>query len=348
MNRIESIIDFIFTKHRWVVHVLYWLFVLVFYVIFFGRKNENYFSTFFFVGLLMPVTAGATYFLNYLLVPRYLMKERYAKFILYFIYTLIASLYLEMVVSFSTFIILAKLQTRNMSPASIDVFILLSSLLMVVFLGVAIKMLLHWRKSKEDYQKLMRDKVEAELRFLKSQLNPHFLFNTLNNLYYLASEKSDKAPQAILALSELLDYVLHETKLDYVSLEKEIQQIKNYMALESLRYEDRLQIDFKLEGNPQAHKIAPMLLMTLADNAFKHGVMPSVGKATIAISLRCTPTDFHAQVENSVGDNVNENTNGIGLENLKSQLNLLYKDSHQLTFTKTLNSFQVNMSLYEV
>ncbi len=189
MNRLESFLDYLFSRQRWVIHVFFWLLILAFYVVFFGRKNSNYLQTFFFVGLLMPVTIGTTYFLNYYLVPRYLMKERFGFFLLYFVYTLIGSLFMEMMISMLTFIVMAEIKITDMSPASIDIFFLLTSLLMVVFFGVAIKMMLHWRKSKDDYQSLMKDKIEAELKFLKVQLNPHFLFNTLNNLYYLTTAK---------------------------------------------------------------------------------------------------------------------------------------------------------------
>jgi sensor histidine kinase YesM len=344
MGQLEIFTDKLFSRHRWAIHLIFWSLVFLFYSVFFGRKNENYEQTFFFVGLLMPVTIGTTYFLNYFLVPRYLLAERYGKFILYFIYTLIASVYLEMIISYLTFILIAQLQIHSMSPASIDIFFLLSSLLVVVFLGVAIKLLLHWRKGKEDYQKLMRDKVEAELRFLKMQLNPHFLFNTLNNLYYLASEKSDKTPQAILALGELLDYVLHETKVEFVPLEKEIQQLKNYVALESLRYEDRLTVELKTSGNLAAHKMVPMLLITLADNAFKHGVMPAVGRAWIEISIVCGDR-VQISVKNSLGGQTKNNSKGIGLENLRSQLNLLYPSHHSFETSATENMFQVSVML---
>lgn len=296
----------------------------------------------------MPVTIGTTYFLNYFLVPRFLMKERYGLFILYFIYTLIGSLYLEMVISYAVFIIVAEVQIRNMSPASIDIFSLLASLLVVVFFGVAIKILLHWRKSKEDYQKLMRDKVEAELKFLKTQLNPHFLFNTLNNLYYLASEKSEKTPQAILALSELLDYVLHDAKGDFVPLEKEIQQVKNFIALESLRYEDKLSVDINISGDARLNRIAPMILITLTDNAFKHGVMPSAGKAWVKISIACQSERVVAEIMNSVSGNAKVTGYRIGLQNLQSQLNLLYGNRHSFNVVRANDSFQVKLELHEV
>ncbi len=242
MNQPMIWLDSIIIRKRWILHVAFWLMVVLIYGIFFGRRNNNYFQTIFFVGLLMPVVIGVTYFFNYYLIPRFLISGHYRFFILYSLYTILTALFLSVMVSLLTFLIMAELRVQNMSPASVDIFFLLTSLLMVVFFGVAIKMLLHWRGSKEEYQKLMRDKVEAELKFLKVQLNPHFLFNTLNNLYYLTTEKSDKAPQAILQLSEMLDYVMHSSKSVFVPLEKELKQVENYIALELLRYEDRVQI----------------------------------------------------------------------------------------------------------
>ena len=348
MDRLGLFIDYLFLRQRWVVHFLFWLLVLILYVIFFGRQDNNYLQTFFFVGLLMPVTIGTTYFLNYFLVPYYLMKERFGLFTLYFIYTLIGSLFLEMIIAWLTFIVMADVQIRKMSPASVHISFLLVALLMVVFLGVAIKMLLHWRKSKDDYQKLMRDKVEAELKFLKMQLNPHFLFNTLNNLYYLASEKSDKAPGAILALSELLDYVLRETKAEFVSLEKEIKLVQNYVALESLRYEDRLKVDFEISGHVAKSKIAPMLLLTLVENAFKHGVMKAVGNNWIKIKMDCGEEKIVMEVSNSHRTLPQPHNNGIGLDNLRNQLTLLYKDRHSLNIHQDAGTFSVNLTLKEM
>ena len=344
MNRVGIFLDYLFSRQRWVIHVLFWLLILVFYVVFFGRKNNNYLQTFFFVGLLMPVTIGTTYFLNYYLVPRYLMKERYGFFLLYFIYTLIGSLFMEMMISMLTFIVMAGIKIKDMSPASIDIFFLLTSLLMVVFFGVAIKMMLHWRKSKDDYQKLMRDKVEAELKFLKVQLNPHFLFNTLNNLYYLTTEKSDKAPQAILQLSEMLDYVMHSSKSVFVPLDKELKQVENYIALELLRYEDRIQIDSLVIGHSENHTIGPMILITLIENAFKHGVMKSTGKSWIRMKIECSANKLEVTISNSWRNK--ESGNGIGLENLKSQLNHLYPENHFLEVaTDKPGEFSVNLVL---
>ncbi len=331
-------------KRRWVLHVTFWVIVLLLYGFFFGRRNSNYLQTLFFVGLLMPVVIGATYIFNYYLIPRFLITGRYSLFILYSFYTILTSLFLEMMVSLLTFLIMAEFRAQNMSPASIDIFFLMSSLLLVVFLGVAIKMASHWQHSKRDYQLLMLEKVETELKFLKTQLNPHFLFNTLNNLYYLTTEKSDKAPQAILQLSEMLDYVMHSGKSVFVPLEKELKQVENYIALELLRYEDRVAISTQFKGNLKKYEIGPMILVTLIENAFKHGVMPVAGKAWINLNVEEDGKRLSIFISNSSSQA--KSGNGIGLDNLRSQLDHLYRDDYSMEVVNSgENGFSVNLTL---
>lgn len=175
---------------------------------------------------------------------------------------------------------------------------------------------------------LMLEKVETELKFLKAQLNPHFLFNTLNNLYYLATVKSDKAPQAILALSEVLDYVLKEGKSTFVSLDRELKHLHNYVGLELLRYEERVDVKINVVGDPEKHFIGPMILITLMENAFKHGVMPVASKSWINMSVICDESKVNIEIHN--GWKTKKNGHGIGLENLQSQLKHLYDERFQL------------------
>lgn len=344
MNQPIIWLDNLITRKRWILHVVFWVMILLMYGIFFGRRNNNYLQTLFFVGLLMPVVIGATYFFNYYLIPRFLISARYRFFILYSFYTILTAMFLSMMVALLTLLIMAELRVQNMSPASVDIYFLLTSLLMVVFFSVAIKMLLHWRQSKDDYQKLMTDKVEAELKFLKVQLNPHFLFNTLNNLYYLTTEKSNKAPQAILQLSEMLDYVMHSSKSVFVPLEKELKQVENYIALELLRYEDRVQVSTQFLGDLSQLKIGPMILITLIENAFKHGVMPTTANAWIKLSVEEKGSDLFISISNST--TVSKSGNGIGLENLRSQLDHLYNGDYSMEVVNSeVNTYSVNLML---
>jgi LytS/YehU family sensor histidine kinase len=256
------------------------------------------------------------------------MRGHYFSFVVYFVYTLLGALFLEMWLAVLTFIVVAEFDIKDMSPDSVNFPFLMAALLMIIFLGVALKMLSYWQQSKMEYQQLMHDKLEAELRFLKTQLNPHFLFNTLNNLYYLSIEKSEQTPKAILALSEMLDYVLHDGKSMLIPFAQEIKQLRNYISLERLRYEDRLQIEVKTEGDMESPRVAPMMLITLVENAFKHGAMKTAEKAWIKIEVVNTTAEIRITVRNSWKKNL-LNT-GIGLANVKDQLKILFPDKHTL------------------
>ncbi len=343
MIAVDALTDHLFTRKRWILHLLFWLGVFAFYVLFFGRRHNNYLQTFFFVGLVLPVTMAATYFINYYLVPAYLLRERYLRFFVYCLYTLLGILLLEMIVAIVTLLIMAGVNVQNMAPASFDLVFLLTSLLLVAFLAVAIKMMLRWRQSKEDYQRLMREKVEAELKFLKTQLNPHFLFNTLNNLYYLSTEKSDQTPRAILALSEILDYVLHASRSARVPVLDECRQVENYIALEKLRYGDRAQIVFACKGTVEQHKVPPMILITLMENAFKHGVMSLAADAWIDCQVTGDADTLTLLVSNSQREA--KPGYGIGLQNLRSQLDLLYANRYSWQVLNEPNRFSVEIIL---
>lgn len=315
-------------KQRWPLHAFFWAVIVFLYVLFFGRQSSNYRQTLLLVSLLMPITVGASYFLNYRLVPNYLLKARYKKFIAYFIYTILASLYAEMLIVIFIFISMADVQVGNMAPASIDIFFLLLALLMAVLLAGAIKLFKHWIESKERNQKLIKEKAEAELKFLKTQLNPHFLFNTLNNLYFLATQKSERTPIAILALSEILDYVLNSGKRRFVSLAEELQQVQNYIALELLRYEDRVEIKSSVVGGDKTVLLPPLVIISLIENAFKHGVLPNAGKSTIEWNVEITDERLDVYVSNTCKNKGSQR--GIGFDNLRNQLTLLYGDVYSL------------------
>jgi hypothetical protein len=175
---------------------------------------------------------------------------------------------------------------------------------------------------------LERDKNMAELKALKSQLHPHFLFNTLNNLYALTVQKSDKAPETVERLSHMLDYILYKCNDSLVPLDKEVQLLENYIALEQLRYGDEIVITFSKEFREDT-KIAPLVLLSIVENAFKHGASVSLDKPEIHIDLRQENEQLFFTVRNTKTENRRVNNNdskGIGLTNLRQQLELLYQD----------------------
>jgi two-component system LytT family sensor kinase len=201
------------------------------------------------------------------------------------------------------------------------------SFMSVFFFGI-IKYTYDYRKLKADAQKLRIEKQEAELNYLKSQTNPHFLFNTLNNIYALAREKSDLAPESILRLSKILRYMLYETAGAYIAIEQELKIISDYIALERLRYDESLRINFNYDIEDPRQAVPPLLLIPLVENAFKHGVSETRGHPFVDIHLSVKGRQLTFFVKNSTEGvqpegGVKEN---IGLSNLRRQLELLYTD----------------------
>lgn len=199
-------------------------------------------------------------------------------------------------------------------------------------------------KLKRTTQQLQLEKKEAELNFLKSQTNPHFLFNTLNNIYTLACDKSDLTPESILRLSKILRFMLYETNREFISVEEEVEIINDYIALEKLRYDDSLCINFKYDIEDMKQSLPPLLLIPLVENAFKHGIAETADQPFIDIYLSIKRQQLLFVVKNSTGNlnggnGIKEN---IGLSNLRRQLQLLYSAydlsvlQHTSEFTATL------------
>ena len=196
----------------------------------------------------------------------------------------------------------------------------------VFFFGI-IRHFYNYTKLKQAAQQLRIEKQAAELNYLKSQTNPHFLFNTLNNIYSLARDKSDLAPESILRLSKMLRFMLYETGGNYIAIEQELKIINDYIALEKLRYDESLRINFNHDVEDTKQAIPPLLLIPLVENAFKHGVSETRNQPFVDIHLSVSRRQLTFTVKNSSepspGEgNVKEN---IGLSNLRRQLELLYK-----------------------
>jgi LytS/YehU family sensor histidine kinase len=213
----------------------------------------------------------------------------------------------------------------------------------IFFFGV-IRHIYNYTKLKQATQQLLIEKQTAELNYLKSQTNPHFLFNTLNNIYSLARDKSDLAPESILRLSKILRFMLYETGGEYISIEQEIKVIDDYIALEKLRYDESLVVGFRTDIEDMRQALPPLLLIPLVENAFKHGVAETRHQPFVDIHLSVRQRQLLFIVRNSSERPSREETvkENIGLANLRRQLELLFTD-HQLSvvqgdadFTATL------------
>ena len=217
-------------------------------------------------------------------------------------------------------------------------------LILALTFGSAVKI------SRDSFLRRQEEK-NAELKLLKAQLNPHFLFNTLNNLYGLSVVKSDRLPELMLKLSDLLRYSLYDTREVYTPLEKEIQYLENYISLEKIRLEDQTDITFKKSGNLSNKRIAPMLLIVFVENAFKHlGVSPDTqSQVDVSMTIDSDFLTFHCM--NTIDHDFTEKSlekgkSGIGLRNARKRLSMLYPNKHTLQVEQTKEHYKVDLTLH--
>ena len=193
-----------------------------------------------------------------------------------------------------------------------------------------------------------KQKAEVELKALKAQINPHFFFNTLNSIYSMALDKDDRLPGTVLQLSDLMRYFLYVSRDNFIPLEKDLTVVKEYIALQKLRSNAQLDIETKISGEISDQQIAPLLLITFLENAFKHGAKGSSGNTFIKLDIKVEKNKLNFTVENSKGyiDEVKTGDhNGLGLENVKRQLELLYPGKHLLNIKDEQDRFVVALQL---
>ena len=215
----------------------------------------------------------------------------------------------------------------------------------VSFIFLFVKYFLNYKRKKDEETQLSKEKIESELKMLKAQLNPHFLFNTLNNIYSLSLDNSPKTPVAIGKLSDILDHVLYKCNNQLVSLSSEIELLKNYIELEKLRYDERLEITFdtQIENDIQ---IPPLLLLSLVENAFKHGAGEDSGSPKITILVLQKANHFTFEISNTVSkiEETKEKAK-IGLQNIRKQLELIYSNQYVLEIQSITGFFKVTLQI---
>ena len=303
---------------------------------------------FFFVILLITITNGnrivvalsailllapAVYINNLLILP-YFRKKR----ILFFVFFILNTIVFTVI---SVFLIKYSIN----QPFQLSMFVnFFGIMILALVFASSIKLV------KDSFTRRQEEK-EAELKLLKAQLNPHFLFNTLNNLYGLSVLKSDKLPALMLKLSDLLRYSLYETREVLVPLEKEITYLENYISLEKIRLEDKTTIEFETSGNLSSKRIAPMLFIVFVENAFKHLGVLKDGQSKVSVKITEKEDEIYFSCENTIDKNDFQNhqlekgKSGIGLQNAKKRLALLYPDRHELNIEKSDNLYSINLTL---
>lgn len=348
---LKYIFTSLFSK-RIIRHLLLWLFVCI--VEFFTFFEQYYagiimLNAIWFLILKIITTAAATYINYFFLIPYFLKKKKIVLFSIFNVLNLIVFSFLVFVVTVLTFVNGSLQEGGKFEHHIIYTF----SLLYILFFIISSTMLYfikEWYKLKDVANKLIlaeKEKIESEHNALKAQLNPHFLFNTLNNIYALTLEKSNDAPNAVLKLSSLMSYILYECKEEFVPIQKEINFLKDYIDLEKIRSK-KIHVEFINDSIDSTHNIAPLLFIPFVENAFKHSKSDTNNDYIfIKISID-DESNLHFYCKNNKGiakTSIENKYKGVGMNNVKKRLSLLYNEKHDLKIIESEDDFVVELRI---
>lgn len=332
---------------RIAIHILFWIVICIIYY-----KNvqirgieEHYWE---FMAWLMPIDWIAVYFTAYFLVPRFLMRKKYVLFFALVLISAFSFISLERLLQF-------KFLFPKVYPAGLeDPFFFLPemwysfiTLYSFVFLFSGVRLYRTWLEDQKKQVELEKQGLDSELALLRSQVNPHFLFNTLNNIDTLVFKDQQKASDSIVRLSEIMRYMLYEANTKLVPLEKEIQYLQSMVELIRLRLKSADFILFEIEGEVDDKMIPPMLLVPFVENAYKHGMKSGIAPG-IEIKLKIEPAIYRFSVFNRIDTTrkqEKDQTGGIGLSNVRRRLELLYGEAARLEMERENGTFRVELEI---
>jgi two-component system sensor histidine kinase AlgZ len=295
------------------------------------------------VSVWLPVAIPYSYLLAYFIVPKFLLREKFVQFIFVALLWIIAGVAINYY--YRVYILVPAQEALHFSTIVRGGWQLTSYILLTVHgTNVAIlKLFKYWFKKQQDWIKAEKEKMTAELQLLKAQVHPHFLFNTLNNIYSFSLENSPKTPGLILKLSSLLSYMLYDCKAEEVLLEKEIEIMKNYIDLEKERYGNKIEISWMVAGDAKNKYIVPLLFLPFLENAFKHGTSDQIEKPWLSVDISVNKQTIKCKMINSKNIHVPFNSSGIGVQNVKRRLAFLYSGKHELRTNDEGNFFVVSL-----
>ncbi|MEL7122414.1 MAG: sensor histidine kinase [Bacteroidota bacterium] len=287
-------------------HVVYWLLWLLFFATINTNYQEKSFWSWIQVELIvMTIKLPFTYFVIYYLVPLFLLKKAYVQFLFW---TILIGIIGGVAISALNHYIINPYILDNTWPTywNTKIGYKVLDLVYIALLPTILKLLQYQIQQEKLNRQISEEKLNAELKLLKNQLQPHFLFNTLNNLYGMVLTQDERSPQIVLRLSEIMSYMLYEIDVPSIALEKEIEQLKNYIELEKVRHGKRLDLAFEQSGSMDGKRIAPLLMLPFVENAFKHGVANTEKKSWIRINIWTKDDKLEMIVENGIPEQSEE------------------------------------------
>lgn len=337
----------VFKKKDFALHLLFWVAYTAIFTITDGGYSNRFDRAFMVELAHLPMRLIVVYVNYFVLFPRLLLRRRYIEYAAVTVFSLVVASFVQRAIMFYyvnevlypntsdvvSFFIPYKLLQAGVIINSPLIFILSFSVLHYVF------------RLRERTELLERENLQAELKFLRSQVNPHFLFNTLNSLYGLTQEKSDRAPEVVLKLSELMSFVLYESDQETIPLSTELKYIKNYIELEEIRYGDRFTCNLSIEGDTGV-RVPPLIILPFVENCFKHGIRHESGAGWINIRVSVVGRVLSFVSENSIAEaGVNEQNGGLGIANVQKRLELLFPGRYQFSHGRNNNEYFVKLEI---
>lgn len=337
----KNVID-IFEDKPIKAHLIGWLCVISLNITIFINIYDI--STAIIYGIMNMALAILLFYSNLQAINRWVEKQKTLPYFLFLLCAFVISAVLRFLMN--KYVVLGdSMQLPPLSPdARIKAFAILNSFIVLFISFIYGTMKNRYRKEKQ-YQSIIDEQNQAKIQFLKAQINPHFLFNTLNNIYSLTVIKSDIAPKMILLLSDLLRYVIYEGKEGKVSLEKEILHIRKFIELYQMRNEEDKNVSLSVEGDIQKITIEPMILIPFIENCFKHSDLDFNPDGYIRIEIKIQTGILFFHCKNTKNDNniQKDKTGGVGLENIEKRLHLLYDGAASFELVKNPDTFEVNL-----
>jgi two-component system, LytTR family, sensor kinase len=318
-------------------HLLFWSCLFLYEWLLQGSLNDCYEVSFRAAVLNVPIIMLVTYFTIFITVERFLLQKKYLPFVFCLLASMVFAGVFRRIVTFDIIykVLYPDRAKVLFSPPKLMIDAVYVQL--IAGLGSMIYVIRKWMEQQRVNEQLMKEKVAAELALLRSQVQPHFIFNTLNNIYMLSLKNSPLTSDMIYRLSALLSYMLYDSKRAFIEVEKEIDYVKNFINLEKIRYGHRLDVQICGVNDVRGVQVPPLLFLPLVENAFKHGVSNAVEDSWVHIDISLKKRVLVFKIENSLcHEKVKTNGfgNGLGLDNLRKRLEILYPNSFELKILK--------------
>lgn len=335
-------------KKGWQIfwHVFFWVAMIAFFSFITHNSTKLSARALLVIFGLYGLINISLFYINFLLlIPKYLNRKKYLIYNISLLVLILGYGFVKygVALSFKQFVLVRGSMHEAVGFASYYMSAFFTSLIFV-FLSTVLKFTLDWFLNERIQRDLENQRLSAELAFLKSQINPHFLFNSLNSIYSLAYQRSETTPEAILKLSEIMRYMLYECNDNKVDLGKELQYLQNYIDLQKIRYGNKAFVDFEVNGLISHQRIVPLLLISFIENAFKHGVANDP-ETPIRIIMDVEQNHLSFRMENKKHQFNKDPAGGIGLNNVKRRLDLLYPDKYQMKIDDGDDTYTIELSL---